>query len=128
MTSSALILFATFILTLAGSLPAEAKTAVLRKCPKTNGTDLKIPKGAKYQIHSYDEATNSYQVYHTTFTAEGDSWVTLEALAAAVPAIKAIEADLHKKPDDIVDGVYTLEKDVPTLFPKERNARRDCER
>lgn len=122
-----LFLIYPLLLALPASAGQKQKPAVAHTCPATDGTDLVLPKGAKYQILSYDEATKTYKVYSTKFTAEGDSSVTLEGLAKGIKEVRDRKYEIAKKPDDIVDSVYTLDNDVPTLFPKEIEARRGCQ-
>lgn len=96
-------------------------------CRGTNGTDLPILKGGQVQIDSYDAQTDTYSVYHTKFTAEGDSFVTVDGLAKASSKARRSVLAMKKTPADFVDQVYNLDEgDLPTLFPEEKAARASC--
>lgn len=103
---------------------AAADKAIL--CSKIRGTDLVFPKGADLRVLAYDVKTKTYTINSFKLPGEDSSRVTPEALANAVPAVKRMKDVLRKNPEEILDAVYKAVIDIPTLFPKELDARVGC--
>jgi hypothetical protein len=95
-------------------------------CSKIRGTDLVFPKDAELRILAYDVKTKTYTINSYKFPGEDSSNVTPEALAEAVPKVKRMKDILRQNPEEIVDAVYKAAVNIPTLFPKEMEARVGC--
>ena len=87
------------------------------------GSDLPFLKGAVIAIKAYDPKTKTYEVHSPTFFGEGDSHVTPEGLAKGLESID-VETIL-RNPTSVVGNQYQVDQEMPTLFVKEREARRD---
>lgn len=104
---------------------AKKPAAVEVDC-KNNGTDLVFPKARPFQILSYDAKTDTYEINSPELPGEGESYITLDGLIRAVPKLKRRRLELRKNPEDIIDSVFSGEKDLPTLLDTEREARKAC--
>lgn len=105
------------------TLPAAGKS---KDVCANKGTDLVFPKGHKFIILQYHGGTDTFEIQSQQFPGEGNSTVTLEGLADAVPEIKTRRFEIAKNPDDLIDSTFETKKDLPTLFPREKAARSVC--
>lgn len=72
--------------------------------------------------------TDTFTVFSVKFPGEGNSFVTLDALAGSSKKVNARRTEIAKTPEDIVDERFVLDKEMPTLFERERKARIGCAR
>lgn len=118
-----------FLMIAVFALPAfstEIATEHVKLCREKLGTDLKFPAKKKFQIVKYDANTDTYDIQSPDFPGEGLSIVAFQTILKSVKELRPIESMVKRKPEEIVDNVYTSEKDLPTLFAKEKEAREGC--
>lgn len=119
----------TSLLAVAFALPASATEIAseqVKLCRTKMGTDLKYPAKTKFQIVKYDANTDTYDIQSPELPGEGISIVAFQTIMKNVKEVRAIESLVKRKSEDIVDNIYTSDNELPTLFPKEKEAREGC--
>lgn len=86
------------------------------------GSDLPIQPNNMIEIKSYDVDSRAYEILAVDFPGEGESYVTPEGLKKGVRSIDL--KTILKKPQSIVGNQYKTDRNLPTLFDSEREARR----
>lgn len=105
--------------------PAMAANSGVRKTStkSAQGSDLPLMKDSLIRILSYDAESKTYEVESANFPGEGESFVTPEALASSASGVVNLSRIL-KNPESILGQEFQINKDLPTLFPNEKDSRK----
>jgi hypothetical protein len=85
------------------------------------GSDAAIRPQTEIEVRSFDKKSKTFAVFSVRLPGEGDSNVSAEALAQAIPSLNL--ADLKSKPKEQIGNHYKLVKPLRNFTRAELSLR-----